>query len=148
MRVALGTPRGRIARQLVTECLLLAICGGVLGMAIAEAGARGLVVLSPPGLPRVNAISVDANVFVFALVLTTLIGIVVGLVSNLQAAGADLNGATRQGPARTTNNRNRTRRALVVTEVSLAVVLLVSAGLLLRSMQHLLLSIRDLIRRT
>ena len=138
MRVALGAPRDRVARQLLTESLLLALCGGALGMAIAEAGARGLVLLSPPGLPRVNAISVDAKVFLFALGLTTLIGIVVGFVSNLQASGSDVQSAARQSSARMTGSRHWTRRTLVVTEVSLAVVLLVSAGLLLRSMERLL----------
>ena len=138
MRVALGAPRGRVARQLLTESLLLALCGGALGMAIAEGGARGLVLLSPPGLPRLNAVSVDAKVFLFALGLTTLIGIVVGFVSNLQASGSDVQSAVRQSSARMTGSRHWTRRTLVVTEVSLAVVLLVSAGLLLRSMERLL----------
>jgi putative ABC transport system permease protein len=137
MRAALGAPQGRLARQLLTESLLLALCGGALGMVVAEAGARALVLLSPPGLPRLNAISIDASVFLFALALTTLIGIVVGLVSNLQASRTDLHAATRQSSARTTGTHHWTRRTLVVTEVSLAVVLLVTAGLLLRSMQHL-----------
>jgi len=137
MRAALGAPRGRLARQLLTESLLLASCGGALGVVVAEAGARALLLLSPPGLPRLNAISIDASVFLFALMLTTLIGIVVGLVSNLQASRTDLHAATRQSSARATGSRTWTRRALVVTEVSLAVVLLVNAGLLLRSMKHL-----------
>jgi predicted permease len=137
MRAALGAPQGRLARQLLTESLLLATCGGALGIVVAEAGARALLLLSPPGLPRLNAISIDASVFLFALTLTTFIGIVVGLVSNLQASRTDLRTATWQGSASTTGTHHWTRRALVVTEVSLAVVLLVNAGLLLRSMQHL-----------
>ena len=137
MRAALGAPQGRLARQLLTESLLLAACGGALGMVVAEAGARALLLLSPPGLPRLNAISIDASVFLFALALTTLIGIVVGLVSNLQASRTDLHTATRESSARTTGSRPWTRRTLVVTEVALAVVLLVSAGLLLRSMNRL-----------
>jgi putative ABC transport system permease protein len=137
MRAALGAPQGRLARQLLTESLLLAMCGGALGIVVAEAGARALLLLSPPGLPRLNAISIDDSVFLFTLALTTSIGIVVGLVSNLQASRTDLHTATRQGSASITGTRHWTRRALVVTEVSLAVVLLVSAGLLLRSMQRL-----------
>ena len=138
MRAALGAPQGRLARQLLTESLLLASLGGVLGMAVAEAGARALVVLSPPGLPRLNAISLDGGVFLFAFALTTFIGIAVGLVSNGQAARSDLHTGIRQGSGRTTGSRHWTCRTLVVTEVALAAVLLVSAGLLLRSMQRLL----------
>jgi putative ABC transport system permease protein len=138
MRVTLGAPQGRLARQLLTESLLLATLGGALGMAVAEAGARALLVLSPPTLPRLNAISVDGAVFLFAFALTTFIGIAVGLVSNWQASRSDLHVAIRRNSGRTSGSRHWTRRTLVVTEVSLAVVLLVSAGLLLRSMQRLL----------
>jgi putative ABC transport system permease protein len=137
MRSALGAPQSRLARQLLTESLLLAAFGGAMGMVVAEAGARALLFLSPPGLPRLNAISIDASVFLFALALTALIGIAVGLVSNLQTSRTDLLTAARQASARTIGSRHWTRRTLVVTEVSLAVVLLVSAGLLLRSMRHL-----------
>jgi putative ABC transport system permease protein len=137
MRAALGAPQSRLARQLLTESLLLAALGGALGMLVAEAGARALLALSPPGLPRLNAISVHGAAFVFALALTTFIGIAVGLVSHWQASRNDLHTGMRQGSGRTTDSRHWTRRTLVVTEVSLAVVLLVSAGLLLRSMQRL-----------
>jgi len=137
MRAALGAPRGRLARQLLTESLLLAMLGGVLGVVVAEAGARALVLLSPPGLPRLHAISVDRGVFVFAFLLTTFIGIAVGLVSNWQASRSDLQSGIRQGSGRATGSRQWMRRTLVVTEVSLAAVLLVSAGLLLRSMRRL-----------
>ena len=138
MRSALGAPQGRFARQLLTESLLLATIGGLLGMAVAEAGARALLALSPPGLPRLNAVSVDGAVFLFAFALTTLIGIAVGLVSNWQASRGDLHTGMHQNSGRATDSRHWMRRTLVVTEVSLAVVLLVSAGLLLRSMQRLL----------
>ena len=99
MRAALGAPRSRLARQLLTESLLLAAVGCVLGMAVAEAGVRALLVLSPPGLPRLNSIALDGWVFVFALALTTLIGIVVGLVAAFQASGMDLHTGMRQIPA-------------------------------------------------
>jgi putative ABC transport system permease protein len=137
MRAALGAPQGRLIRQLLTESLLLATLGGALGMGLAEAGARAVLVLSPRGLPRLNAISVDGTVFLFALTLTTLIGVAVGFVSTMQASRHDLHTAMRQNSGRATDSRHWTRRALVVTEVSLAVVLLVSAGLLLRSMERL-----------
>jgi len=137
MRAVLGALQGRIVRQLLTESLLLAILGGTLGMAIAVAGVRALVALSPPGLPRASAIGVNGSVFIFALGITTLIGIVVGLVPGLQASRRDLHIGMQQNSRRTAGGRQWTRRILVVAEVSLAVVLLVSAGLLLRSMQRL-----------
>ncbi|MGO9337922.1 MAG: ADOP family duplicated permease [Terracidiphilus sp.] len=138
MRAALGAPQGRLVRQLLTECLLLAAFGAALGMVVAEAGARALLVLSPPGLPRLHAISIDGAVFLFALILTTLIGVAVGFVSNWQASRQELHAGMNKSSARATVSRHWTRRTLVVTEVSLAVVLLVSAGLLLRSTQLLL----------
>ncbi len=137
MRSALGAPRSRLARQLLTESLLLAAVGCVLGMAVAEAGVRALLLLSPPGLPRLNSIALDGWVFLFALALTTVIGIAVGLVAAFQASGMDLHTGMRQNSGRTTDGYHRMRHILVVTEVSLAVVLLISAGLLLRSMQRL-----------
>jgi putative ABC transport system permease protein len=137
MRTALGAARGRLVRQLLTESLILAILGGTLGMAIAAAGVRALVALSPPGLPRASAIGVDGGVFLFALGITTLIGIVVGLIPAMRASHADLHIGMEQTSRRTAGGRQWTGRAFVVAEVSLAVVLLVSAGLLLRSMQRL-----------
>jgi putative ABC transport system permease protein len=107
-------------------------------MAVAKAGVCALLVLSPSGLPRLNSIALDGWVFLFALALTTLIGIAVGLIAAFQASGMDLHTGMRQNSGRTTDGRHRMRHILVVTEVSLAVVLLVSAGLLLRSMQRLL----------
>jgi len=138
MRVALGAHQGRLARQLLTESLMLATLGGALGMVVAETGTRALLALSPPGLPRLSAISVDGAVFLFAFALTTFIGIAVGLVSTFQASRPDLHTGMRKNTGRTTSSRHWIRRTLVVTEVSLAVVLLVSAGLLLRSMRSLL----------
>ncbi len=137
MRAALGAARKRLIRQLLTESLLLAILGGVLGIFVAAAGVRALVALSPPGLPRVNAIGVDGGVFLFAFGVTTLIGLVVGLFPALQTARGDLHPGMEQGSRRTAGGRQWMRRILVVAEVALAMVLLVSAGLLLRSMQRL-----------
>jgi putative ABC transport system permease protein len=137
MRGALGAVQGRLIRQLLTESLLLAGLGGALGMVVAVAGMHALVALSPPGLPRVNAIRIDGGVFFFALAVTTLIGIAAGLVQTLQASRVDLRGAIQQGSRHTTGGRHSTRRTLVVAQVSLALVLLVSAGLLMRSMMRL-----------
>ncbi|HKQ05406.1 MAG TPA: ABC transporter permease [Blastocatellia bacterium] len=137
MRVALGAGRTRLLRQLLTESLLLALIGGVLGMAVAEVGVQALVALSPPGLPRAEAIGVDGSVFAFAFAVTTLIGLVIGLVPALQASRSDLHGSLQQSSRRTASGHQLTRRTLVVAEVALALVLLVGAGLLLRSMQRL-----------
>jgi putative ABC transport system permease protein len=140
MRAALGAGQSRLIRQLLTESLLLATLGGALGMVVAEMGVRALVALSPPGLPRVNAIAVDSAVLAFALGITTLIGLVAGLIPAMHASRDDL-AAGMQPSSRRSAGPDRadswTRRALVVTEVAFAVVLLVSAGLLLRSLQRL-----------
>src|SRR5262245_869002 len=134
MRAALGAPRMRMIRQLLTESLLLAVLGGALGMVVAEFGVRALAPLSPPGLPRMGAIRVDGAVFAFGMCVTTLIGVAVGLIPALHASRSDLRIGLQQ------NSRSvslSTRRALVVTEVALALTLLVGAGLLLRSLQRL-----------
>lgn len=138
MRVALGAAQRRLVRQLLTESLLLALLGAVFGMVVAFAGVRAVVALSPPELPRVSAIGIDGPVFLFALGMTTLIGVVVGLVPALQASRKDLHTAMQRSSRSTAGGRQWTRRILVVAEVSLAAVLLVSTGLLLRSMHHLL----------
>ena len=137
MRAALGAGRTRMIRQLLTESLLLAILGGTLGMMVAEFGVRALVSLSPPGLPRVGAIRVDGAVFAFGIGVTTLIGLLVGLIPALHASRSDLHIGLQQSSQRTAGGHQLTRRTLVVAEVALAFVLLVSAGLLLRSMQRL-----------
>ena len=137
MRAALGAGRMRMIRQLLTESLLLAICGGAFGMVVAELGVSALVALSPAGLPRVDSIHVDGAVLAFGMGITTLIGLVVGLVPALHASRGDLHTGLQQSSRRAAGGHQLTRRALVVTEVALALVLLVGAGLLLRSLQRL-----------
>ncbi len=137
MRVALGAARGRLIRQLLTESLLLAVLGGAVGMMVAEFGVRALVALSPSELPRVSAIGVDGSVFAFALGITTLIGLVVGLVPAIHASRRDPQMGLQQSSRRTAGGYQFARGTLVVSEVALALVLLVSAGLLLRSLQRL-----------
>jgi len=137
MRAALGAARRRLFRQLVTESLLLAALGGALGMVVTQFSIRVLVALSPAGLPRVNAIRVDGAVFAFAFGITLVLGVAVGLMPALQACRRDLHSALQQGSLRTTGNTQLARRTFVVAEVALALVLMVSAGLLLRSMQRL-----------
>jgi putative ABC transport system permease protein len=136
MRAALGAGRMRMIRQLITESVLLASMGGVLGMVVAKIGVDALVALSPPELPRASAIGVDGSVFAFALGITALIGLVIGLIPAI-AYRDDLHIGLRQGSRGTTPGHQTTRRALVAAEVALALVLLVSAGLLLRSLERL-----------
>jgi putative ABC transport system permease protein len=137
LRVALGAGRMRLVRQLLTESLLLAALGGALGMLVADYGVSALVALSPPESPRVSAIGINGTVFAFALGITTLIGLAVGLIPALHASRSDLHTGLQQVSQRSTGGHQLTRRALVVAEVALSLVLLVSAGLLLRSMQRL-----------
>jgi putative ABC transport system permease protein len=137
MRTALGAPRARLVRQLLTESFLLALVGGALGMVVAQIGVQALVVLSPPELPRVNAIRVDGTVFAFAFGITAVVGLVVGLIPALHAFRGDLHIGVQQSSGRTAGGHQATRRTLVVAEVAIALVLLVSAGLLLRSLGRL-----------
>ena len=137
MRAALGAGRARLTRQVLTESVLLAAIGGALGMLVAEAGVRALVALSPPGLPRVGAIRLDGTVFAFGLAVTTVIGVLVGAIPAGHASRGDLQTALQQGSRRSAGGHQLTRGALVVAEVALALVLLVSAGLLLRSIGRL-----------
>jgi putative ABC transport system permease protein len=138
MRVAIGAGGGRIVRQLLTESLLLALAGGALGMAVAAIGVRVLVAVSPPGLPRLDAIEVNAAVLAFGLALTTVVGVLFGLAPALYASRSDLRTVLDRSARRTAGGAQTTRRALVVAEVALALVLLVGAGLLLRSVRELL----------
>jgi predicted permease len=137
LRAALGAGGSRLVRQLLTESLLLALIGGAAGMTLALFGVRALVALGPPGLPRAGAISLDGSVFVFGLGITTLAGLAFGLFPAMQAARSDPHSGLQAGPRLTSGAHRRTRGALVVAEVSLALVLLVSSGLLLRSLERL-----------
>jgi putative ABC transport system permease protein len=139
LRLALGARRGRIVRQLLTESVLLSGIGGALGIALAWAGVRVLLSLRPSNVPRLIDIHLDPTVLAFALVLSVVTGIAFGVIPALDAVRGDLVGSIRDGGRGATSGvqRLRVRSALMVTEVALALVLLVSAGLLLRSVQNL-----------
>ncbi len=137
MRIALGAGRSRLVRQLITESLMLAVLGGSVGLLVAQVGVRALVALSPPGLPRVDAIRLDGTVFAFALSITALIGLVVGLIPARHASRGDLHVGVQETSQRTAGNHQLTRRMFAVAEVALALVLLVSGGLLLHSLRRL-----------
>jgi putative ABC transport system permease protein len=138
VRGALGASKQRIMRQLITENLLLASFGGAAGIAVAIAGLRALVALSPAGLPRRDAIAVDPVAFFFAFAITTIVGIAAGLIPAIHITRDDLQSGLQQSSRSSVGSHARTRRALVVIEIAFALVLLVSAGLLMRSMRRLL----------
>jgi predicted permease len=137
MRAALGAGRGRLVRQLLTESLLLAMLGGAFGMVVAQMGVSALVALSPPGLPRVDAIRLDGTALAFAFGITALVGIVLGMIPARHASRGDLRTGVQQSSARMAGGQQWTRRTLAVAEVAIALVLLASAGLLLRSLSRL-----------
>jgi putative ABC transport system permease protein len=138
MRAALGAAPPRLIGQLVTESLLLAAFAGVFGLLLTQLGIRMLIALSPAGLPRVSAIRLDSSVFVFALGITVLIGLGVGLIPAFHASRGDLQNALQQSSQRTAGSHQLTRRSFVVVEVALALILTVSAGLLLHSVSRLM----------
>jgi putative ABC transport system permease protein len=138
MRAALGAGRMRLIRQVLTESLLLSGIAGIIGIAIAALGVRALIALSPTDLPRLNAISINGPVLLFALGISALVGLIFGVFPALNASRSDLNVRLQQGSRRSVGGtRQFTRSALVVIEVALALVLLVVSGLLLRSMRQL-----------
>jgi putative ABC transport system permease protein len=138
MRVALGAGRTRLLRQLLTESLVLALAGGLLGMFVAAAGVRALVALSPPGLPRADAVHLDFKTFGFTLAITSVIGIIVGIIPALHASRGQLQPGLQGASRRLIGGHRFTRATLVVTEVALALVLLIGSGLLLRSLRQVL----------
>ena len=135
MRIALGAPRTRIVRQLLTETVLLAVLSGACGLAVAAAGIQTLVALSPSNVPRLASVRVDASILVFALAASAVVGLVVGIAAGLEVWRRP---ELHASGARHTGSHQRARRTLVVAEVALAFVLLVCTGLLLRSLQRLL----------
>jgi putative ABC transport system permease protein len=138
VRGALGASKRRISRQLITENLLLASLGGTAGIAVAIISLRELIALSPPELPRRAAIALDPAAFLFAFAVTAFVGVASGMIPAIHIARGELQTGLQQNSRRAAGSRALTRRMLVVTEVALAFVLLISAGLLLRSMRHLL----------
>jgi predicted permease len=134
VRTALGAGRGRIMRQLVTESLLISIAGAAIGGALAAWSVDAIIAFGPRGLPRIENISIDARVLAFTALVALVTGLAFGLVPALQSTRHELGQVLRES-ARSSGRRaaQRTRGVLVVAEMALAVVLLVGAGLLIRS---------------
>jgi putative ABC transport system permease protein len=139
VRAGLGASRLRIARQLLTESVMLSIVGGTLGVLVAWWGTKALVALSPPALIDLNHLSVSLPVLGFTLGLSLITGIVFGLVPALEATRFDLQGSLKEGGKNVggSSGTNRVRSVFVVTQVALALVLLVGAGLLVKSLKRL-----------
>jgi putative ABC transport system permease protein len=139
VRTALGAGKGRIMRQLVTESSLLSIAGAVLGAALASWAVAGVVAFGPSGLPRLSEVTIDARVLAFTGGLAIVTGVLFGLVPAFHAARPDIAQMLREsvrGSSR--GGAHRTRSVLVVAEMTLAVILLVGAGLLIRSFVRLI----------
>jgi len=138
IRTALGASRRRLLRQLLTESLLLAILGGVLGLLLAVAAVPPLLALSPPDIREFKQIGINWEVLAFSFLVSLVCGVAFGLMPALQASRSNPSEFLKEGERGTTVNRGRTRAALVVAEVGLSLVLLVGAGLLVKSFARLM----------
>ena len=140
IRTALGAGRARLLRQFLTEGVGLAILGGAAGLGLAYAGLRALISANPDSLPRSADIGLDVPVVIFTILVALLTGVVFGLAPLLHVGQRAVSLALKEGGTRSTATiaRNRVRRGLVVAEVALAVMLVIGAGLMLRSFWKLM----------
>src|SRR5688572_23354966 len=139
VRTALGAGRGRLVRQFMTEGVLLSIIGGALGLVLARVGVQALIRVYPTSLPRTAEVTVDPIVLVFTLGVSVLTGLVFGLAPLMHTRVKGLALALKEGGAKgaTGAARHHIRRALVMAEVALAVMLVIGAGLLIRTVFNL-----------
>jgi putative ABC transport system permease protein len=140
IRTALGATRARLVRQLLTESLLLVFAGALLGLLLAAWGGELLLALSPASLPRARDVAINGSVLGFTLVVSLLSGLIFGLAPAWQSSAVDLNQGLKESGRGIEDKapNNRVRNLLVMAEVALALVLLVGAGLFLRSFQRVL----------
>lgn len=137
IRTALGASRRRMVRQLLTESLLLSITAGALGLVLASWGLHAGLKLLPDSLPRANEIGLDPRVLLFTSFISLLAGTLFGLVPAFKSSRIDPQTALKEGGRGVSGLRHRAQRFFVITEMALALVLLVGAGLMVRSLQHL-----------
>jgi predicted permease len=140
IRAALGAGSGRIVREMLLESVSLGVLGGVVGLGLAFGALRLLVALSPGNLPRINDIALDVPVLLFTAVLSIVAGLLFGAIPAVKYAGVPLGFTLRAGGGRTATagrERHRARNVLVVAQIALALVLLVSSGLMIRTFQAL-----------
>jgi predicted permease len=141
IRTAVGAGRLRILRQLLTESILLALLGGLLGLALAFLSIRGLRVIGPENIPRLEEVGVDARVMLFTFLISLATGVFFGLAPALRASRVDLNEVLKNGGRGSEGGHGighrRIRNLLVISEVALSLVLLIGAGLLIRTYQRI-----------
>jgi putative ABC transport system permease protein len=139
VRAALGARRGRLIRQLLTESAILALVSGLLGLGLAELGVRALVAFAPPDTPRLDEVTIDPGVLGFTACVSLLTGLLFGLAPAWKAARSNPNKALKEGGRGSSGGLRlrQTRGLLVVMECALAVALLTSAGLMIRSFMRL-----------
>jgi putative ABC transport system permease protein len=140
IRMALGATRGRVIRQMLTESMLLSVAGGSAGVLLNFWGIGILLALSPENIPRLDEINTDAHVLGFTLLISIATGALFGLAPALQASRLNLNESLKEGARGSAGgpHRNRIRTLLVASEVALSLVLLLGAGLMVRSFERLL----------
>ena len=138
LRISLGARRGRLARQLLTESVLLSLMGGVLGILLGWGSLHFLTSMLQQRLPQAIAIHLDARILVFALLLSLATGLVFGMAPVVQLIRGNLHDRLKQGGRQTAGGGQRLRQILVVSEIAISLVLLAAAGLLLRSMVSLI----------
>jgi putative ABC transport system permease protein len=139
IRAALGATRSQLARELLLESLTLGLLGGIVGLGLAYAALRVLIALEPANLPRLDQIGVDSGVLAFTLLISIVAGLLFGAMPIVKYTGAQLNAALRsEGRAiSASRERHRTRNTLVIVQVALTLVLLISAGLMIRTFRAL-----------
>jgi predicted permease len=140
MRMAIGATRGRLLRQLLTESLVLAVLGGILGLLVGIAGISLLKSLMPPTrIPRLNEVGLDGSVVLFTVGISLLTGVIFGLSPAFRALRPDVNEALKEGArSNTGGTSNRLRSLLVVSEIALALMLTVFAGLVIQTFKNLI----------
>ncbi len=137
VRIALGAGQGRLIRQLLTESLALALVGGALGLLLADWGTRAALSLLPQALPRAENVGLDGRVLLFTLMASALAGIVFGLVPALKTSRTHVSTTLNEFGRSVAGTRSRAQSAFVVVEIALALVLLVGAGLMVRTLMRL-----------
>jgi predicted permease len=137
VRAALGAARSRVVQQLLTESVLLGLAGGVLGVSLAALGTRAVLGILPAALPRAEQIGLDWRVMVFATGISVLAGVLFGLVPALKTSQPNVSERLKEGGRGSSGTRHQAQRIFVVSEVALSVVLLIGAGLTIRSLMQL-----------
>ena len=137
IRAALGASPGRVIRQLLTESVMLSITGGAIGLLLAKWGTKALLAALPETLPRVEDIGIDGHVLLFTVGISVVTGIVFGLVPALKTLQPNMHATLKEGGRGSSGSRHRTQSMFVAVEMAMAVVLLIGAGLMIRSLAAL-----------